>query len=77
MADTHDDSLTHNGDGDVEYAYDDLHRLTKEQCVPAEGASRPAHGGEYWHPGRGAGCAAPDGGFAGMDAAAKKCVFWG
>jgi len=44
-----DDALTYNGDATVTYQYDNLHRLTKEQCTPAPGSSRFAYTWEYWY----------------------------
>jgi hypothetical protein len=39
-----DDGLRYSGDATVSYSYDDLHRLTEETCVPAQGSYRvPYH----------------------------------
>jgi len=44
-----DDGLTNPGDATVTYQYDDLHRLTREYCTPADGSSRKEYGYEYWY----------------------------
>jgi YD repeat-containing protein len=42
-----DDQLTSCGDATLLYEYDDVYRLTKEQCVAAEGSARPPYAMEY------------------------------
>jgi hypothetical protein len=44
-----DDSLTYPGDATVSYTYDDLHRLTRETCVLAQGSYRTAYDYRYYY----------------------------
>jgi RHS repeat-associated protein len=42
-----DDSLQYPGDATVSYTYDDLHRLTRETCVPSQGSYRTGYDYRY------------------------------
>jgi len=42
-----DDSLRYPGDATISYTYDDLHRLTRETCVPSQGSYRVPYDYRY------------------------------
>jgi len=44
-----DDDLANPGDATVAYQYDNLHRLTREYCTPAEGSGRLKYGYQYYY----------------------------
>jgi RHS repeat-associated protein len=44
-----DDSLQYPGDATVSYTYDDLHRLTRETCVPSQGSYRVGYDYRYYY----------------------------
>jgi hypothetical protein len=44
-----DDSLQYPGDATVSYTYDDLHRLTRETCTPAQGSYRVGYDYRYYY----------------------------
>jgi RHS repeat-associated protein len=44
-----DDSLQYPGDATVSYTYDDLHRLTRETCVPSSGSYRRGYDYRYYY----------------------------
>ena len=44
-----DDDLANPGDATVAYQYDNLHRLTREYCAPAEGSGRLKYGYQYYY----------------------------